>query len=154
MSEAQGGTTQTVVARSVRVTHQFKLPPEQVFDAWLQPEQARKWLFATDTGELVRADIEPRVGGTFRIVDRREGEDVEHIGQYITVDRPHRLVFEFAVPQYSPIKTRVAVEIELQWAGCVLGLTHDGVPAEYVDRTRAGWTKLLDRLDACLMPAH
>jgi uncharacterized protein YndB with AHSA1/START domain len=140
--------------KSVRVTHSFKVPADHVFDAWLNPTQAGKWLFATDTGEMVRVEIDARVGGSFRFVDRRDGEDIEHVGEYLTIERPHRLVFDFAVPKYSTQKTRVAVEIEAQGTGCVLGLTHDGIWSDYVERTRAGWTQILDRLNACLSPLH
>src|SRR5262249_39504198 len=65
---------------TVRVTHRFTASPERVFDAWLDPAKAAKFLFATPTGRMVRAEIDPRVGGTFAFVDRRDGEDVEHTG--------------------------------------------------------------------------
>ncbi len=140
--------------KSVRVTRSFKFPAEQVFDAWLNPGHAGRWLFATDTGEMVRVEIDPRVGGAFAFVDRRNGKDVAHIGEYVVIDRPHRLVFEFAVPQYNPQKSRVAVEIEAQGTGCVLSLVHEAVPDEYMDRTHAGWTRILDGLNASLSPLH
>lgn len=138
----------------VRVTRNFSMPIDQVFDAWLRPDQACKWLFATPTGEMVHVEIDPRVGGSFRFVDRRNGEDVEHVGEYITIERPHRIVFDFAVPQYDPRRTRVAVEIEMQGTGCVLSLTHEGVPDEYAERTRSGWIKILEGLNASLSPVH
>ena len=59
----------------VRVTRRFASPPERVFDTWLDPQRARTFLFSTPAGEIVRAEIDPRVGGTFRIVDRRQGKD-------------------------------------------------------------------------------
>lgn len=140
--------------QNVRVTRSFNLPAEQVFEAWLKPDQAGKWLFATDTGEMVRVEIDARVGGTFRFTDLRKGEEVEHVGQYLTIERPHRLVFEFSVPKYNPQRTRVAVEIEAQGPGCVLSLTHQDVPEEYADRTHTGWAKILDGLSASMSALH
>ena len=52
---------------------------ERVFDAWLDPSKASKFLFATPTGKIVRVEIDARVGGSF-IIARRDGEDVEHVG--------------------------------------------------------------------------
>ena len=140
--------------QNVRVTRNFKLPAEQVFEAWLTPDQAGKWLFATDTGVMVLAEIDARVGGHFRFVDLRNGEEVEHVGKYLTIERPHRLVFEFAVPKYNPQRTRVAVEIESQGTGCVLSLVHQNVPEEYAERTHTGWAKILDGLSASMSALH
>ena len=47
----------------VIVHHRFRQPAERVFDAWLDARMARQFLFSTDTGEMVRCDIDPRVGG-------------------------------------------------------------------------------------------
>jgi uncharacterized protein YndB with AHSA1/START domain len=40
-------------------------------------------------------ETDPQVGGGFRIIERRDGEDVEHLGTYLAVERPNRLVFDF-----------------------------------------------------------
>jgi uncharacterized protein YndB with AHSA1/START domain len=76
---------------------------------------------------MVRADIDARIGGSYCFVDRRDGEDVEHTGTYLEMDRPRRLVFTFWVPKYSTATTRVTVEIVRLETGCELTLTHDGV---------------------------
>jgi uncharacterized protein YndB with AHSA1/START domain len=140
----------TDVRPIVRVTHRSGASAERVFDAWLDPKTAGRWLFATPTGQMVRVEIDARVGGRFIIVDRRDGEDIEHCGEYLEIDRPRRLVFTFGVPRYSPEMTRVCVEILAQGAGCELTLTHEGVLPEYTIRTQAGWTEILARMTAGL----
>ena len=65
----------------ISVTHSFIPAPEQVFDAWLDPSIAGRFLFATRTGEMIRVEIEPKVGGQFTFVDRRpDMGDVLHTG--------------------------------------------------------------------------
>ena len=135
----------------VRVTHRYKAPPEKVFDAFFDVNLAKRFMFATPTGEMVRAEIDPRVGGRFIFVDRRpEHGDVEHVGTWLEIDRPRRLVFEFAVPQYDQTKTVVTIEIAPDGGGSQLTLSHDGVLEEYVKQTGQGWTMILANLEAAL----
>ena len=63
--------TETVV-----VTRSLEAGAERVFDAWVVPAVARKWLFATPTGVRVRVEIDARAGGKFEIVERRDGVEV------------------------------------------------------------------------------
>jgi uncharacterized protein YndB with AHSA1/START domain len=134
----------------VRVARRFTAPPERVFDAWLDAKRAGNWMFATPDGEMVRAEIDARVGGKFVFTDRRRGEDVEHTGEYLEIDRPRRLVFTFGLPKVSPDFDRVTVEIVPQGTGCELTLTHEMKRewAEYKDRTEDGWSKMLGELSA------
>ena len=146
---------------TVQVKRRFNASCERVFDAWLDPRLAKQFLFATDTGTVVQCDIDARVGGKFTIVDRRPRDDGSpgtqdtlHTGAYLEVDRPRRLVFTFAVPQYSEESTTVALDIVAQDDGCELTLTHDmgtsDVARQWRDRTEEGWGKILDAASRAL----
>ncbi|MFH0070929.1 SRPBCC domain-containing protein, partial [Peribacillus sp. NPDC056705] len=78
---------------------QFDVPPERVFDAWLNPEMMRKWLFTMEMTNKV-AHSDPRVGGAWEIVDEREGKEYRAIGEYLELDPPNKLVFTFKMPQF------------------------------------------------------
>jgi uncharacterized protein YndB with AHSA1/START domain len=121
-----------------------------VFDAWLDAGHAGAWLFATPAGRMVEVAIDPRVGGAFRMVDRRDGEDVAHLGTYLELERPGRLVFEFGVPRYSDARDRVEVAIVARAGGCEVTLTHALTPGmeAWADSVRLGWTGILDGLAA------
>jgi uncharacterized protein YndB with AHSA1/START domain len=135
----------------LKVTRVITASPERAFDAWLDPTVAGRFLFATPTGEMVRAEIDARLGGRFVFVDRRPGHgDVEHVGHYEVIDRPRRLVFTFAVPQYDPGLTRVTVDFAEAPGGCQVTLTHDGVPPEYEAQTIQGWSTILESLERAL----
>jgi uncharacterized protein YndB with AHSA1/START domain len=132
--------------RTVRVTHRFAAKAERVYDAFLDPDKAARFLFATPTGQIVRCDIDARVGGAFSIVDRRNGEDVTHAGTYVELDRPHRIVFTFLVEKYSSERSKVTIDIRPLPRGCELTLTHE-IPAAFAafeERTRSGWEAILD----------
>jgi uncharacterized protein YndB with AHSA1/START domain len=139
---------------SVCVTHRFSASAERVFDAWLDPAKACKFLFVTATGQMVRTEIDARVGGGFTIVERRAGEEVGHVGTYLELDRPRRLVFTLSVPKYSKEASKVSVEIRPLGSGCELTLTQEMLPgmAEYRGRTQEGWRRILEVLAEQLSP--
>ena len=141
-------------SKTLQVTRSFTASPERVFDAWLNPAIARRFLFATPTGEMVRIDIDARVGGKFLIVRRSDGEDVEHVGEYLVIDRPRRLVFTFAVPKFSAHFTQVAIDIALTASGCTLTLTQEGVLPEWAERTREGWGRILTGLNDAIEQSY
>jgi uncharacterized protein YndB with AHSA1/START domain len=135
-----------------RVTRRFSASAERVFDAWLDPGKVMQWMSAPHnhgiSGHMVRAEIDARVGGAFSFVDLRDGEEVDHVGEYLEIDRPRRLVFTWSVPKLSPDADRVIVEIEPLESGCELTLTCELHPnwAEYVPQTEKGWTMLVDAI--------
>ena len=144
---------------TVRVTHRYSVSSERVFDAWLNPALAARFLFATRTGNILRCEIEAEVGGAFTVTDRRphsDGDesvfDAEHRGTYIEIDRPRRLVFDFSVPPYTDEPSRVSIDIApIGVSVCELTLSHDMGDSRYAEQfeelTRSGWTKMLATLD-------
>lgn len=131
---------------SARVERTVDATPERVFDAFLDPDQARHFMFTMD-GPLVRADIEPIIGGKFTLVDRRNGDDVLHTGEFLDVDRPRRLIFTLSVPKYSQSSDQVRIVIEPEGDGSRLTLDHE-MQGDEATKRRAedGWQHVLDRL--------
>ena len=135
----------------VTVERRFAAGPERVFDAFLDARVARHFLFATTTWEMIEAEVEPKVGGRFAFTERRPRMgDVRHVGEFLQLDRPRRLVFSFSVPQFGASSTRVAIDIAPERGGCALTLTHEGVSAEFCERVKEGWGRILDGL----LPAY
>jgi len=99
---------------------------------------------------MVRAEIDARVGGRFTFTERRDGQDVEHTGEYLEIDRPRRLAFTFGVPKYSSEFARVTVEIAAQGHSCELTLTQENTKPEWVSRSTDGWTQIVQGLAASL----
>jgi len=136
---------------TVTVSRHFPHAPARVFDAWLDPAGVGQWLFATPDGVMEAVTLDPRVGGQFRIAERRGVQLAEHFGTYLEIDRSRRLAFAFAVSADGP-STRVTIDIVPEANGCRLTLTHDMDPQwiEYRDRTRDGWERIAESLDAHL----
>jgi uncharacterized protein YndB with AHSA1/START domain len=134
----------------VRVTHRFSAAPERVFDAWLDPEKISKWMLAPAPGEMTRVEVDARVGGSFCFVVRRDGQEIAHVGEYLELARPHRIVFTWSVPQFSADSSRVSIDLTAAGSGTELTLTHAGVLPDFASRTQAGWNTILDAMAAAL----
>jgi uncharacterized protein YndB with AHSA1/START domain len=147
---------------TVRVTHRYSAPAERVFDAWITPSQASRFLFATRTGNIMQCQIDPVVGGDFVVTDRRPTADADesvfdvvHHGTYLEIDRPRRLVFEFGVLAFGDEMTTVALDLQpVTPTACELTLTHTlGPDARGMeDVTRKGWATMLANLERELFP--
>jgi len=136
---------------SISLTRHFDAEPERVYDAWLDPATAGKWLFATPQGTMVRCEIDPCEGGKFVFVDHREGNDYKHVGEYLELSRPDHICFEFGVPQFSSDVSRVSIDIFPEKSGgSKLTLLHDEVLADYQSKTQEGWSNILNGLAAIL----
>lgn len=78
---------------------------------------------------------------------RRDGnDDIEHVGEYLEIDRPRRLVFSFTVPKFAAEFSKVTVDIVPAGTGCELSLLHEDILPEWADPSRAGWTAILEAL--------
>ena len=129
----------------VELTRRIAAKPEQVYDAWLDPQSLRRWLFATPDGKMERCEVDARIGGRFQLDERRGGELAKHWGTYVELDRPRRLAFDFGT-SFEATPTRVTVDIAPEEGGSRVTLTHDGVWTDFEERTRQGWGMILDGL--------
>jgi uncharacterized protein YndB with AHSA1/START domain len=134
---------------TLRVVRRIPVSAETIYDAFIDQDKLGRWL-RMETDELIACEAEPRVGGKLRLVVRRDGEEVEHIGEYRELDRPRRLAFTWAVPRYGDHVSLVRVELAPAGGVTELTLTHERVLPEYRDRTAQGWNLLLGRLEALL----
>lgn len=132
------------------VTKRFSVPAEKVYDAWLDPTMIGRWMFGPNVRQerIVRLGTEPRVGGKFSYVVDRGGHEIDHVGEYLVLDRPRRLVFTWSTRDSLPATSRVSIEIAPLDDGCELTLIHEMGPewAAFVDRSAGAWRKMLDTL--------
>ncbi|MFD2923753.1 SRPBCC family protein [Halobacillus naozhouensis] len=132
------------------VTHPFTQSPEEIFKAWLDPEIVKKWMFPN--GDVGRIEIDPRVGGSFSFVDHRDGMAIDHRGDYLEIGYPHRIVFTWGIPEDSPDKDRVEINIAPTDSGSKLTLTVEMDPnwADYIQPTEKAWSMMLNSMDEVL----
>ena len=137
----------------VKVNRRFTVPPERVFDAWLDVETVREWMalpFAALGGRPVdvrRVEIDPRVGGRFTFSDMREHGEAVHWGTYLEIVLPKRLVFTWftSAEEEQANNSVVTLTIEPDRGGCVATIAHrmDAKWADYLMQTQQGWSGML-----------
>ena len=127
----------------IRLAQRFDAPAERVFDAWIDPSIAGRWLFATASRPVPRVAIDARAGGEFRFENRCRGENVVQAGRYLEIERPRRLAFTLLARPQSSDLTRVRVEIESEENGCRLTLVHESVLRDEAPRVEGRWAGML-----------
>ena len=135
----------------VTVNRVFAVPPDRVFSAWLVPRMLGQWMFGPRIREenVVRLDVDPQVGGRFSLKVERNGVLVDHVGEYLEIEHPTRLVFTWEVSGQSDDEPSViSIDILPLGGGCELRLTHsmDARWSEHAQRTRVAWLTMLDAL--------
>jgi uncharacterized protein YndB with AHSA1/START domain len=76
----------------ILITRSFNAPKRLVFKAWTTPELVRRW-WAADMGEVTVAEIDLRVGGTWRYaMVTHEGYEVAFHGEYREIVPDERIV--------------------------------------------------------------
>ncbi|GAB3664644.1 SRPBCC family protein [Ramlibacter alkalitolerans] len=148
----------------VSVTHRYCAPADRVFDAWLTPWQASRFLFRSRAGTVMQCELQPEVGGAFTVIERRnaaEGDEsvfnVVHSGRYIEITRPRRLVFDLSVLAFSDESTRVTVDIAPSTPQtCEITVRHELGASRHAfaieESTRREWTNMLKFLERELFP--
>ncbi len=76
----------------ILIIREFDAPAELVFDVWTTPEHVRNW-WGWETDPMTVCEIDLRVGGKWRFIAINEDYgEVDFYGEYLEIDRPHRLV--------------------------------------------------------------
>jgi uncharacterized protein YndB with AHSA1/START domain len=80
--------------REIRMTRLFDAPRQLVFDAMTKPEHVREWWGRLGDGYSVPVcEIDLRVGGKWRFVNRHPHGEAAFNGEYLEIAPPSRLVF-------------------------------------------------------------
>jgi uncharacterized protein YndB with AHSA1/START domain len=129
-----------VVRRTIRATR------EQLFDAWTQPEQLRRW-WGPRGVVCTAAEVNLFVGGTYRIANRFPDASVVWIhGEFEVIERPARLVYTWQLERQS-VPERVHVAFVACPGGTEVTVTHERIPdAPSQKRHESGWVDCLEGL--------
>jgi uncharacterized protein YndB with AHSA1/START domain len=76
----------------ILITREFAAPKHLVYQAWTTPDLIKRW-WSGDRGEVISAEVDLRVGGTWRyVMTTNDGVEVAFHGAYREIVPNERLV--------------------------------------------------------------
>jgi uncharacterized protein YndB with AHSA1/START domain len=135
----------TAGSETLTVRRFLPVPRERVFAAWLDAGSLAQWMRPTGITDA-RVEVDPRVGGRFRILMIQGREEFEHTGEYLIIEPPARLSFTWISQATDHRATEVTIDLLGRQGGTELVLTHRRLPSAQIESHRSGWTDALREL--------
>ncbi len=133
---------------SLTMKRRLKAAPAEIWRAWTDPRLLTRW-FGPENVETIEAELDPRVGGVYRIVMlENTGERHQVSGSYQEVVENERLVFSWSWVTTPERVSRVSVTLKPDGDETILTLLHEKLfDAQAVKGHIHGWTGSLVKLD-------
>ena len=145
--------TATIAPLEVIMNRTVNAPRERVFRAWTEAAELNRW-FSPDPDATIRASVDLRVGGAYRIELRNAERVFGAHGVYREIRPPERLVFTWNSINCGVTAVEdTLVTVEFFEAGdkTQVTLTHQYfTDTDMRDRHAQGWKGCLDHLATIL----
>jgi uncharacterized protein YndB with AHSA1/START domain len=130
----------------LHLEYTFQASATSVYDAWITKPVAELWLFKNQTNDLdFEADL--KKGGRFSVAEKDGEKAIDHWGEYLQIERPHKLRFTLEVPVHFKGVSEVALEVKETPVGTQLNFTQTGIDTS---KTGAAWKGMFATLDEVL----
>ena len=137
-----------IETQELTIRRSFKAPRDRVFRAWTDPASVQQWFMPRPGGRVDVADIDLKVGGSYRIVFiDSDGTEYAVGGVYTEVAPPARLAYTWQWEQsgMQPGETTVIVEFVDRGAQTELILTHQRLASPQSKEAHGyGWSGCLE----------
>ncbi len=142
---------------SLTIRKTIQAAQQRVFDAWTRPEHLTNWWRANPKWATEIAEIDLRVGGSYRLGMRDPEQDGPFVcfGEFVEVTPPEKLVYTWSwePPAMDSYETLVTVEFIAKGEATELVLTHERFPnAEAAARHNQGWEACIHNLIQLVEP--
>jgi uncharacterized protein YndB with AHSA1/START domain len=135
---------------SLTITRRLRASPQKVYAAWTNAEKLIQWFAAQAKPGSVKADLDVRVGGRYRISFTNQDNDEYHEvgGLYRDVVPDARLQFTWAWHSTPERESLVTIEFKEDAAGTLMVFRQEQFADETArDNHERGWNKFFDVLE-------
>lgn len=116
--------------------------PEEVFDAWADPELFPRWF---EPHRILLREV--AVDALWYWEAMHRGRPWAHYCRYLRVERPNVLELTWVSEATRGLESRVLIEMKPARGGTDLVLTHSGIPDDEMGRSHEdGWTAITGML--------
>ena len=137
----------------LRVERLIDASPEEVFDAYTDPEAQKIWYTILDQGMTVESEVDLRVGGKWVSTwGFTPDEMFREVNTFQVIERPHRLVSKssFTSPDGSTMDTDVEITFRDDRGKTMMTVVQSGFPDEAIRDfvANTAWIGALKRINA------
>ena len=137
----------------LRVERLIDASPEEVFDAYTDPEAQKIWYTILDEGMTVESEVDLRVGGKWVSTwGFTPDEMFREVNTFQVIERPHRLVSKssFTSPDGSTMDTDVEITFRDEGGKTMMTVVQSGFPDEAVRDfvANTAWIGAFKRINA------
>jgi uncharacterized protein YndB with AHSA1/START domain len=143
--------TTTSGDQHVLITRVLDAPPEDVFRAWLDPDELAAWYGPAHVEvPRERIHVDPRIGGRWELtmVQRDSGAEFPLGYEIVELDEPRLIAMRSDPMPDAGMHEGTLLRVELEDLGTKTRMTvHDGpYPAPGRSHAEAGWNAAFDKL--------
>lgn len=136
---------------SIKIERHFSQTPEQLWEAWTDPEIIKLWFGSDPNGTGLDAVLDVRVGGTYAVTfANANGDEYTAQGIYQIVELHKKLLFTWGWKDEPHIKEMVAVQFQPESTGTLMTFEHLDIDANTSHNYEKGWRTTFDKLEKAL----
>lgn len=129
------------------VEREFSVSPEKLFNAWTEPKVLCQWM-GPGTVKCKDAQIDFKVGGTYRIHMISDEGDHVVTGKYLEIKINKKLIFTWGWEGGDVQDTHVTVSFVKNGNKTKLGILHEKfATSEAAEKHTYGWNGCIDKLE-------
>ena len=130
---------------ALRLKHFFPAARDRVFRAWTAADEVQEW-WGPGAHAAESASIDPRVGGSCRIVTRTDGDEVALGGRYLDLHPPERVVMTWSSQGNERETDAPLLTLTFRETGAATELTliHDKLPKSRLGDAEAFWKECFE----------